>query len=905
VSDCTNSEIFNVLLGASVGLAIVELSGEFRYANEAFAKLHRTVPQALVGRNFREHPIDQLAKYEAIHEEFVRGERQELKDDISLRFGTETEQWFSIESTLVRNALGEPDSIVVIAHDVTERKHAEQKAKEMADRLKAIHDSDAIGMHYFKREVPIAEPNDAFLAMAGLTQDQVDTQSLSAVTPLDWQEQDKIMSDQLFATRRPVAYLKEIVSKRSGAVIPVSVTATLFEHDPDYEGVSLVCDLSDLFNAREEAEDYRRKADLALGATSIGLWDLSADAEEVNLDERSRSIFGLGKTESVNFPLLREKIVAEDLQKIRTALRQVVESDSAMSISVEFRLNKLGRERIVCATGRNFRARTSGELRVVGTLMDVTETKVFEQRILESEERFRTLAETIPQIVFTADQFGHVNYVNRKWYDFTGQRPMEKITREQIREAICPADLPIVREKWHKALFEGRAFEIEYRMKTSSGSFRWVIVRASPLLDRTGQTTRWFGSCTDIDSHRRLNDELWIERDRAEKASRMKSSFLANMSHEIRTPLGAILGFTELLGDGTLSQTDRNDYLGIVARNSRSLSRIVDDVLDLSKVEAGLLTLEKTAFCPRTLLRDIVALFAERARKKGLVIDFKIADDVPASLSSDPMRIRQIVNNLLSNSLKFTEKGGISIDLSRTGQQICISVDDSGAGISPEYVETLFQPFVQGDEKLSRKHGGTGLGLHLSRKLAEALGGSLKFVVKTSGEGSRFLLTLPLLEASMADADHWRSEFGNLQNSTLRDLDGLRILVVDDAPDNRKLIERLLSRTGAHVDYAEDGFAGVAQATAHEYDLILMDLQMPDLDGFEATKEIRALNLAMPIVALTAHAVDEVRDRCDRAGFNGFLTKPINSAALLKVVKELTESSPGLIGPKPSTSFVT
>lgn len=442
---------------------------------------------------------------------------------------------------------------------------------------------------------------------------------------------------------------------------------------------------------------------------------------------------------------------------------------------------------------------------------------------------------------------------------------------------------------------DARPVEIEFRLRTVGGSYRWVIVRASPLLDRHGRATRWFGSCTDIDSHRRRNEELFQERDRAEKANQMKSSFLANMSHEIRTPLGAILGFTELLADASLTQNERNEYLGIIARNSRSLSRIVDDVLDLSKVEAGLLTLEPVAFCPQTLLKDIVTLFSERARKKGLMIDLKIASGVPNSLVSDAMRIRQIVNNLISNALKFTETGGVSIELVRDGTLVSIAVDDTGMGITRETADTLFQPFVQGDEHLSKRFGGTGLGLHLSRKLAEALGGSLKFVEKAR-PGSRFVFSVPLVEASATDADRLRKEGSSITASTLSDLDGLRILIVDDAPDNRKLLERLLIRTGAHVDFAVDGVTGVEAARAKAFDVILMDLQMPDLDGFQATKQLRTEHIETPIVALTAHAVDEIRERCEKTGFSGFLTKPVDSKSLLKVVKELA----GTKRPQPS-----
>jgi len=887
MSDAFKPAILDVLQHSSVGIAVIDLSGQFRFVNEGFAKLHGIHVDEIIGRSFRDYSID-LGRFEQIHQEFVRGERDEFKDDVLLKpeLGL---RWLSVEVSVVRDVDGKPESMVVVATDITRRKQAEQKTEEMAARLNAIHHSDAIGMHYFSDGGKLCEPNEALIAMAGLTPAEAEDLTLQSLTLEEWREQDEVMFKRLYETRRPIAFLKEIVNRKTGKAVPVSVTATLFDDDPEYDGVSLIYDLSDLFNAREEAEEYRRKADLALGATAIGLWDLNPETGEVNFDKRSRNIFGVSDEDILNFEHLSKQIPEDDVRKIQNAIRSVIASDCTISLSVEFRLHSpTAGDRIVSATGRSFRVRTSGELRVVGTLMDVTETKLFEQRILESEERFRTLAETIPQIVFTADEHGHVNYVNRKWYDFTGQRPNEAVTRDQIRQAIHPSDLPTVRERWRTAVREGRPFEIEYRMRSATGNYRWVIVRASPLLDRNGKTTRWFGSCTDIDSHRRLNDELWIERERAQKANQMKSSFLANMSHEIRTPLGAILGFTELLGDGSLTPQERSEYLGIVARNSRSLSRIVDDILDLSKVEAGLLTLEKIAFCPRILLKDIVTLFSERARRKGLNIELKIADEVPASLISDPMRIRQIIANLLSNSLKFTEQGHVSIEMNRAGDQICIAVDDTGAGISKENATLLFQPFVQGDDQLSRKHGGTGLGLHLSRKLAEALGGSLKLVPKSGDQpGSRFVFMAPFQEATVADADQWRNETIALQNLGVRDLDGVRILVVDDAPDNRKLIERLLMRTGAQVDFAENGSIGVASALDHHYDLILMDLQMPGIDGFEATQQIRDHHVQTPIVALTAHAVDEIRERCERAGFNGFLTKPVDSKSLMKVVKDL------------------
>ncbi len=890
-----DNQILEVLCHATVGIAVLDISGEFRFVNNGFAKLHHRPIESFEKYNFMDDPSPSAQQFRAVQIEFQRGLRETYRDDMEVITEDGQRRWYAIETTLVRDAQGRPESTVVINHDITQRKLAEQRALQMANRLAAIENSDAIGLHYFKKGVDVAAPNEALRAMAGISAADADKSLAPVFTPDEWREQDELMLQQLYETGKPVSFLKEIISRKNGTAIPVSVTATLFKDDPEYDGVSLVCDLSDLFNAREEAEEYRRKADLALEASSIGLWDCNLKFEDFKPDERCRKIMGMTGDHPISSEAFSKLLLPQDREKIAAARKRALESD-LLSQTVEFRIRKKAGERILCATGRAYRERVTGEIRLVGTLIDITETKMIEHRILESEERFRTLAETIPQIVFTADQNGHVNYVNRKFFEFTGQRPTEGISRELVREAIHPDDVELVRNKWRAAVVDDRAFEFEYRMRTPSSAYRWVIVRVSPLLDRSGKTTRWFGSCTDIDNHCRRNDELSIQRERAQHASQMKSSFLANMSHEIRTPLGAILGFSELLGDGSIPQSERNEYLGIISRNSQSLSRIVDDVLDLSKVEAGLLTLEKIAFSPRTLLSDIVTLFSERARQKNLTLDLRVADNVPQTLLSDPMRIKQIVNNLISNALKFTESGGVSITVSRagSGSNISIRVEDTGPGISPTRAAALFQPFIQGDDSMTRKYGGTGLGLHLSRKLAEALGGTLRFEQISAHPGSLFEVTIPSIEAAADTTSQWCDRPPIAKESTAKDLEGIRVLVVDDAPDNRTLLERLLIRSGAKVSFAEDGMSAVNQALSTPFDLILMDLQMPGLDGFAATAMIRERGIRLPIVALTAHAIDEVRDRCVTAGFNDFLSKPVNSSELLKSVKSLTAKNAGL-----------
>lgn len=513
--------------------------------------------------------------------------------------------------------------------------------------------------------------------------------------------------------------------------------------------------------------------------------------------------------------------------------------------------------------------------------------KKADRKLQESEERFRTLAETIPQIVFTTDSEGHFNYMNGKWFQLTGEMPGTEISSDLILQSIHPEDLPSIRSTWKKSREHLTPFYIECRLRAADGDYRWFLTAAMPLFDGHGRTTRWFGSCTDIDQQKKMNEELRLAREKADRANRMKSHFLANMSHEIRTPLGAILGFTELLGDPNLDDGEREEFLGVIARNGHSLSRIVDDVLDLSKVEAGLLSFEKTPFCPKTLVSDVATLFSERARKKGIRLETEIASDLAPSVISDSSRIRQIVANLVSNAVKFTHHGYVKIRAESTDKNVCFRVEDSGIGIGSEHLGALFQPFVQGDESLSRKHGGTGLGLYLSRKLAEALGGTLEISRTTENIGTTLTLSLPLQIASPAAVEETKAGTPNV-TFEIPDLRAARILIVDDAPDNRLLIARILAKTGAKVEFASSGQDGIEQSARTDHDVILMDLQMPEMDGFQAAEIIRGRGIQTPIVALTAHAIDEIRERCERSGFNGFLTKPLDSRSLITLVDEFS-----------------
>ncbi|MBI4606278.1 MAG: response regulator [Planctomycetes bacterium] len=380
-----------------------------------------------------------------------------------------------------------------------------------------------------------------------------------------------------------------------------------------------------------------------------------------------------------------------------------------------------------------------------------------------------------------------------------------------------------------------------------------------------------------------------------EEASVQKGRFLASMSHEIRAPIGAILGYAELLEDARTAPEDHRQALVSIRRNCQHLIDLVSDVLDLSKIEAGSLEVERTECSVNQVVKDVISVMSVRAHAKGLRLEEAYLTPVPERVVSDPTRIRQVLINLVGNAVKFTERGMVTISVGFTPCEakrgrLEFRVQDTGIGIPKEKLELLFRPFQQLGPSTARRYGGTGLGLAISKQIARLLDGDLT-VRSEHGLGSVFTFTARC-EVAAGTPVHARPSAAVLADSgrkTLRQgarqamprLSG-RVLVVDDGTDNRKLFRHHVESSGAEVEVAENGREAVERARAASFDLVLMDVQMPVLDGFEALREIRSLGIKTPVVALTAHAMKGDRERCLQAGFDDYVSKPVTKAALLE-----------------------
>jgi signal transduction histidine kinase/ActR/RegA family two-component response regulator len=400
-----------------------------------------------------------------------------------------------------------------------------------------------------------------------------------------------------------------------------------------------------------------------------------------------------------------------------------------------------------------------------------------------------------------------------------------------------------------------------------------------------------------LDETDRAARALRVARFAAEEANRAKSEFLANMSHEIRTPMTAILGYLDLLLDGDQSRDQRTKYVDVIRRNGEHLLAIIDDVLDLSKLEAGRIAVERLPCSPCQIVEDAASVMAGRAAEKGLAFETEYRGPIPETVATDPIRLRQILTNLIGNAIKFTEHGEVRVivetedPLDAERPHLRFEVVDTGIGILPDFQAKVFEPFTQADPSALQRSGGTGLGLAICKRMTELLGGEIS-MSSTLGEGSTFAFTIetgPLSDVRLLDNPRESLVAAEPPKAapTLQ-LEG-HALLAEDGPDNQRLIALQLRKAGLRVDVVEDGQTAVekaltAQETGHPYDVILMDVQMPELDGLSATSQLREAGYEGPVIALTAYAMSSDRERCIRAGCNDFVSKPIDWDRLLPML---------------------
>ena len=653
-------------------------------------------------------------------------------------------------------------------------------------------------------------------------------------------------------------------------------------------------------------EEREQNLRYVLDATGEGIWDWDLGSNQVRVNAKFCEILGITRERSeLSTQELARHGLREEATTYREALLKCVKGESSLSSEC----------RILCEKGEIIWALVRGDvvqrevsgraLRMVGSIADITLRKLASEQLARSQLELQTIIDTEPDGVALLAVDGSLLKINHAGLAMIDADSFEQVAGQPVQAVVLPAYRHAFIALTQR-VFEGESGTLEFEISGFKGARRWLATHAVPLRNPDGKILALLSVNRDITARKNTEAQLLDAVHAAEAANRAKSAFLATMSHEIRTPMNGILGMAQLLLMPGISDQERQEFARTILNSGQTLLTLLNDILDLSKVEAGKLELAHAAFEPQQLLRETTALFAELAQSKGLKIEAEWHGPQNQAYWADPVRVRQMLSNLVSNAIKFTEHGWVRVEateIERQGDQVRLEfvVSDSGIGIPPDKQSLLFKPFSQVDSSTTRKYGGTGLGLSIVRSLANLMDGEVT-VESVIGKGSRFCFRIQVDILSKGEESRRVERSVQLEatpNKTEK-LSG-RVLVVEDNPTNRKVIEALLGKLNIQAQSLENGQKAVDAITQGQClrpDLVLMDVQMPVMDGLQATQHIRqweqeTLQPHLSIIALTAGAFEEDRQLCIASGMDDFLTKPISMDKLASVLAKWM-GAPGL-----------
>ena len=868
--------------------------GRYTQANEAFARCVGRTPEELIGRR------DEELVPEGVWSRIRRAERAAIDAGRPVT----SEEWvehpdggrmlLEVTRAPMFDASGRLMGLAGVCRDVTARRASEKALRESEQRFRDV--VAAAGEYVWEVDASVRYTylSEKASECFGRPVHELVGRSPADFAPPDDAERIRALNREQRESPSVLRNLEHRTIHADGSIrwqrvsgVPiVSRMGTLL----GFRGVAL--DITEYKRAQRD----RERAVAALQSTSDGAVWHDADGRFLfaNGAIARRLGYSVGEFLELN---------VADVDRLTTAVERARQWDRVRetgSITFETLLTAKGGETVPVEVSSTLVEDEDGAV-CCAIVRDLTESRQAEQALRASEERLR-LALEAGGIGLWDYRVGRDELVlSNTWCAMLGYEPARAPARYAgLRGVLHPDDRDEFEEAFQRFLTgDASVFEQDARLRTESGSWKWVHSRAQAVgRDDAGRVTRVTGVHVDIDDRKRTADALERGRHEAEQANAVKTEFLANMSHEIRTPMTAILGYADLLLQDGLDASERREHAETIRRNGEHLLGIVNDILDISKIEAGRMRVERTPVSVAALIDDAVSLMSIRAEQNGVRLTRDFATRIPVATATDPLRLKQIVTNLLSNAIKFTPSGSVTVTLAHEPDRgagpgvLRIDIADTGIGIAPDQLGRLFGAFEQAEVSTTRRFGGTGLGLRISKRLAELMGGDIT-VVSEPGSGSTFTLRIPAdgdehgsppVLVDPADAPAARADRGGgCEGPTL---EGLRVLLAEDGPDNRRLITTLLRRAGAEVAHAENGSEAVRVAQDARFDVILMDVQMPEVDGYEATRRIRDAGDRTPIVALTAHAMADERDRAARAGCTGFLSKPVSPAELRRAIDE-------------------
>jgi len=875
-----------------IGILIVD-GGTVRSGNPGVAQmLGFANPEALVGRGESEMHADPEA-----HQALARAAA--IKLEAGRVFVAETELrrrdgerfWAQLIGKRIQSADGIARDIWIV-EDVSERRRAERALREQSELLTLAQEAGDIGVfdldpasgrHYWSPQL------ERMLGREAGSLARHTTALLDCLIEDDRSRAERNLEAAIGGGAERFADDWRVLWA-SGELRFLRAEMRIFR-DPEghaLRAVGVVLDITDERRKQQELAAAFEFQQLLVDTIPTPLWFFN---------ERGR-ISGCNRAFLRAFDVEREDVQGHDLHHIPqlpTALIGMVEPhvtrliDNPQTIELEGIMPFGDRhEHEVSIRLSGFLGGDGRPGGVVALILDVTDERTLQRQLAHSGEQFRILVDTIPGTVFRCrvDTDWTMLYTSAEMERLTGY-PASDFLDNRVRSfasVIHPEDASRVDREIDAAVAARSSYSTEYRIVRRDGDVRWVVEKGTAY-EADNDELSLVGTVLDITDRKRVEEALRIAREQAEEATRSKSMFLANMSHEIRTPMNAVIGMAHLALKTQLDARQR-DYVGKIHQAATSLLGIINDLLDFSKIEAGKLSMEHVPFRLDSVLENVATVTSGRAVERGLELLFDAPSSVPQQLEGDPLRLAQVLTNLVNNAVKFTERGEVRVTvrvLEQAGNRVKLEfeVRDSGIGMTPEQVTRLFQPFTQADGSTTRKYGGTGLGLSIVQRLVEMMGGSVS-VVSESGRGSRFVFGA------------WFGRGDDRLVPALSALPSLRTLVVDDNASAREVLADLLAGlpvVPVFVASGEEALAEAAKAEAQQkpFDLVLMDWDMPGISGVEATRQLLERSATSPpkVVMISAFAREDVREAAEKAGARAFLSKPISASALVDTVTRL------------------
>lgn len=784
--------------------------------------------------------------------------------------------------------------------DITERKQVETALKQSEERFRQLAENiDAV---FWIKEVP--ENRVSYVSLA--------YERLWGFNPQKLYQKQQVWSDYIYPEERESidkafrekALLGQFdeeyrIVLADGSIRWVRDRCFPLQNEAGeiYRFAGITEDITDRKRSEQARKESEERLQMAIEASGSGLWDWNIVTNEDYLSPRWLEMLGYNLGElPEHYNTWEQLIHPEDRAWVLELLNAHLQDDS-VPYKFEYRmLIKSGGWKWIANYGKVVRRDERGNpLRMAGIHHDISDRKQAEEELRQSEERYRYLAEAIPQLVWTCDARGNCDYVNQQLCDYTGLS-LDRAVGQGWLEAVHPDDRQLSQALWINAVCQGTYYRHEYRFRQASdGSYRWHLILGLPVKDSQGKVLKWFGTCTDINEQKQLEIErarlLDLEqtaRAEAERANRIKDEFLAILSHELRSPLNPILGWVQLLQTQKFDPTRIAQGLATIERNAKLQTQLIDDLLDVAKILRGKLSLNALPLNLVFVIEAALDTVRTAAVAKSILLYPTLANI--GQVSADPTRLQQVIWNLLSNAIKFTPEGGrVDIRLEKVDHSAQITVSDTGKGINPDFLPHIFEYFRQEDVSITRKHGGLGLGLAIVRHLVEAHGGTISASSPGQGRGATFTVNLPLL-----NVESETEETNDLLDGE-SDLSGIRVLCIDDEPDTLELLGILLTEYGASVMTVASAAEVLTALESFQPDILVSDIGMPELDGYTLLQQVRSLpperGGQILAIALTAYAGEIDQQRALSVGFQKHLTKPIEPNRLTQAVLALVKTS--------------